>query len=304
MPYVVPPSESAMPGLVFAERITSQLQDRTIGLAHAAIRPAWRAVHIDNGAMSVETPEASAELEGPCVAWLPWEDRNRLRIFAGTVGTHMVVGRTLLDNAIGYKAESADLRSLVERQTFMACEEGSHAARTVIQCFDGMVREVRQGAASSLTVMEAQLRIMLIELWRSQGAPGSYDAAGNPSQRLMNRFSHLVEIRFREHWTVAQYAGAIGISADRLNDICRRNRGVTPKQLITARLATEARLLLENSTHSVEQIAGLLGFPSAAQFNRFFRNCNGLPPGGYRQRVRALSTATGHDRRNRMYEWP
>lgn len=297
-------AESLAPGLVHAERVTSQLRDRTIGLADTAFWPAWRAVYIQNGSIKVRTPEASTELEGPCIAWLPWSNQCRLRICAGTVGAHMVVGSTLLDNAIGYKAESTDLRSLIERHAFVRCGEGSTIALTIPQCFEGIVREVQQGAVSSITVIEALVRIMLIELWRSEGAPGSHEITGNPSQKFMSHFSNLVEIRFREHWSVAEYAQAIGISADRLTDICRRNRGATPKQLIVARLATEARLLLENSTYSVEQIAGLLGFPSAAQFNRFFRNCNGIPPGGYRKRIRGLSSGKPLNRRSNMYEWP
>ena len=304
MPNSALAAESTAVGFVRAEHIASQIQDRTIGVADVAIWPLWRAVYVERGSVRIVSLDATANLDGPCVAWIPWSNDNRLRIYAGTVGAHVAIGGTLLKNVIGYKAESADLRLMIERQTCVSFAENTTMSHIVAQCFDGMVREVQQGAASSLTVIEALLRIMLIELWRARGAPGSYDAANNPSQRFMNSFNNLVETRFREHWTVADYAGAIGISADRLNDICRRNRGTTPKQLIKARLATEARLLLENSTHSVEQIAGLLGFPSAAQFNRFFRNSHDVPPGRYRQRTGSRSSETRRNRGGKLYEWP
>jgi AraC family transcriptional activator of pobA len=112
----------------------------------------------------------------------------------------------------------------------------------------------------------------------------------------------LVERHFRDRWTVARYAAALGVSRDRLGDICRRIRGRSPSDLIAARVAGEARLLLANSTNSVEQIAALLGFHGAANFNRFFRRATGEPPGRYRAR-QARGAPDGPAPR-RPYEWP
>ncbi len=290
-------------GLIKAERIDSLLHDRTIGLADAAEWPFWRAVNVERGRIAIILPGSETVLEGPCFAWIPWSSETRLRIFAGTVGTHVSVGNTLLNNAIGHKPESSDLRSLVRLQTCVSLADDQTSVKTITQCFEGILREAKP-AAFSATVIEALMRIILIELWRAEGAPGSYGAAANPSQRLMNRFNNLVEMRFREHWTVQTYARAIGISADRLNDICRRFTGKTPKRLIMERMGLEARLLLVNSTNSVEHIAGLLGFPSAAQFNRFFKTIHGQPPGTYRQQVLARTPDGSGDRRANMHEWP
>jgi AraC family transcriptional activator of pobA len=237
------------------------------------------------------------------LAWLPWTDEIRLRVAAGSVGVHVLAGRTAVNNAIGHKAESADLRVASDRAIRVSLTGRNRAAETVGQCFDGILREVHENEASSMTVIEAHLRILLISLWRMQGAPVGGTATTPGSRHLMTRFGTLLEAHFRERWTVAEFARRLGISADRLTDACRRTRGEPPKRLIDARTATEARLLLEGSTTSIDQIADALGFPSAAHFNRFFRRAVGTTPGRYRQAVQARQADAGAQG-PALHEWP
>lgn len=288
---------------VRAEPIDSALHPRIIGRADAVFGTSWRTVYVARGMVEVLSDDTPVAIGGPAVAWLPWSEGLRLRIAAGTAGVHVLAGATAVTNAIGYKAESADLRLVAEHRTQLSLAGDERLAETVAQCFDGILREVHGNAASSMTVVEALLRILLITLWRGQGAPAAALHGAPVAQRLMTRFGTLVEAHFRERWTVAAFAERLGISADRLNDICRRARGVTPKQLLDARLATEARLLLENSTHSIDQIAGLLGFPSAGHFSRFFRNAVGVPPGRYRQSMLRRPPREAPVARA-LHEWP
>lgn len=82
--------------------------------------------------------------------------------------------------------------------------------------------------------------------------------------------------------TVARYAQQLGISRDRLNDLCRRAHGRPSDRLIRDRLALEARIYLQSSSLTIDQIAAALGFSSAAQFCRVFSRAEGRPPGRYR----------------------
>ena len=113
----------------------------------------------------------------------------------------------------------------------------------------------------------------------------------------------MIERNFRDRWTVQDYAAALGTSRDRLGDVCQRVRGIGAKDLIDRRVILEARLQLEQSSNSVEQIAGLLGFQSAAQFTTFFRRRMGRPPAAYRAHVQSgRSAGTEHD--GNLFEWP
>jgi AraC family transcriptional activator of pobA len=262
-----------------------------------------RAVLLRRGEIEILSPGASALLAGPAVAWLPWTDEMRLRVAAGSVGVHVLAGQAAVTNAIGYKAESADLRVASDHPVRVTLAGRGRVAETVAQCFDGILAEVHENEASSMTVIEAHLRILLISLWRIQGAPVGGPATAQGSRHLMTRFGTLLEAHFRERWTVGEFARRLGISADRLTDACRRTRGAPPKRLIDARTATEARLLLEGSTTSIDQIADALGFPSGAHFNRFFRRAVGTTPGRYRQAVRARQAETGAQEAA-LHEWP
>lgn len=295
---------AAATNLVRAERIASSLQGRTIGRADILAGPTWRAVYLERGGAEVVSQGRGLDVAAPCIAWLPWTPDCRLRIAPGSAGIHVLAGNASVTNAVGYKAESADLWLVARQQVYVPLAPDGAAARTVSQCVEGILTEFEEGSASSSTAIEAYLRILLIHLWREQGAPGALGSAASPSQRYLMRFNSLVEARFKERWSVAAYADAIGVSADRLNDICRRFRDKTPKQILDDRIETEARLLLENSTHSIEQIAGLLGFPSAANFSRFFRKLSGLPPGRYRREFRNAAQRSLQTNQAALYDWP
>jgi AraC family transcriptional activator of pobA len=225
-------------------------------------------VYVRRGRVDILSDEPAATLVGPSVAWLPWGDGLRLRIAAGTVGVHVLAGAAAVTNAIGYKAESADLRMTADRRIRMSLLDDPRAAETVAQCFGGILEEARGNAVSSPTVIEAFLRILLITLWRGRGAPSAGLRAAPTRQRLMSRFNALLEAHFRERWNVKNFAATLGVSPDRLTDICRRTRGQSPKQIIDPRTTTDASLLLTNSTTPMDQIAHELGFPSAAPWQR------------------------------------
>ncbi len=297
--FPVLPGRSLASDLVRAETIESALQSRLIGRADAVLGTSWRLIYIRRGSVEVLAPEGARTITGPAAAWLPWNDTLRLRLAAGTVGVHVLAGQAIVTNAIGYKSESADIRMAADHPMRLDLAGDPRVHETVAQSVTGILREVQENPVSSMTVIEALLRILLITLWRGQGAPAARSDAGPSSLRIMSRFNMLVEAHFRERWSVLAFAERLGISADRLTDTCKRARGQTPKQVIDTRTAREARLLLETSTHTIDEIAGLLGFTSAANFNRFFKKVTGVPPGRYRKRP-----ATAADGGPPLHEWP
>ncbi len=289
--------------LIRAEPIESGLRPRIIGRADAVLGTSWRALHLRRGEMEVLSPLGAATLAGPAVAWLPWTDGMRVRIAAGSAGVQILAGQAAVTNAIGFKTESPDLKAVAGQTILVPLSAEGRAAEVLGRCFEGILAEVREQGISAMTVIEAHLRILLISLWRIEGPRVGSTAAGSSSRDLSTRFNTLLESHFRERWTVERFAVALGISADRLTDLCRRTRGLPPKAIIDARTAVEARLLLENSTASMDEIAHQLGFSSAAHFNRFFRRAAGTPPGRYRQAARSEPPAAPPLGRE-LHEWP
>ena len=297
------PGRSIASDLIRAEPIESGLRSRIIGRADAVLGASWRALHLRRGEVEILSPDGATGLTGPAALWLPWSDDMRLRIAAGSVGVHVLAGQAAVTNAIGYTAESSDLRAVSGRPIHVALAGEGRTAAVIAECFDGILSEVREQGTSAMTVIEALLRILLISLWRTQGARVAGAGTASPSAGLATRFNTLLEAHFRERWTVERFAQALGISTDRLTDLCRRTRGRSPKEIVDARTVVEARLLLESSTASIDQIAHQLGFSSAAHFNRFFRRVTGEPPGRYRQ-MRQSDPSRAQQFGQAIYEWP
>lgn len=290
--------------LIRAEAFDSSLHARTIGGTGVGEMPAWRLVFLDQGRAELQTGNERLQLDAPCVTWQPWDRDMRVRIAAGAVGMHMLMGSGVLANAIGHKPEAPELRFMTERRVHLALSESPQLARWVRGALALIVAETREEAAASRTVIEAALRIVLVGLWRAQGAPEVQAASGSSTRSYLGQFNTLVEVHFRDRWTVSDYAAALGITPDRLNDICRRGRGRTPREIIAARTGVEARLLLENSLYSLDQIASQLGFPSTAQFNRFFKAVHNVPPGQYRRQHRQRLPHAVPPERGALFEWP
>lgn len=82
------------------------------------------------------------------------------------------------------------------------------------------------------------------------------------------------------------YAGELGISASRLNQISRQHLRRTVTQLAHDRLVLEARRDLGVTDRDVQAIGHRLGFDDPSYFTRFFRRETGLTPLEFRDAVK------------------
>jgi len=111
-----------------------------------------------------------------------------------------------------------------------------------------------------------------------RGRPGGE----SPELRHMRTFEALVRANMRRHWTVADYARAIGLTPTHLSRISRRLTGLPASRFIEARLFQEARRLLAYTRNPVAQVGYELGFHDPAYFSRAFRRHEGTSPIAYR----------------------
>lgn len=286
---------------VRAGALEGALRPRILGLAESLPGPSWCAVLIENGAGAVAGEAQS--ITGPALGWRPWGGRSRIRFEAGAVGTYVLLGESALANAIGHMPESRDLRAIAERVVTVSLAGNRGAMAPMRAAFLGIRRELGSGGAAARAVVEAYLRVILVTVYRAALPDGEEPDRASPSHRTFRRFSALVEQHFRSRWTVNDYAAALGLTRDRLGDVCRRVRGLGPKEVIDRRAMREAQLLLETSGLSVGEIAGALGFASAAPFSRFFARHAAQPPGAYRAAF-LRGAETGVSDPARLFDWP
>lgn len=298
------PGKGPQPVLFHAEVIQSGLQDKVLGGLVDLHARSWWVILLESGQVTISRDGKTMHASGPALLWLPWDRSQRIRARAGTVGGHLVMGETSLANAIGVKPEATDLRVLSERVIHLPLEGRDALHRDISNCFDLILRETDRSAPGSATVIEAQVRVILVMLWRHAARPDDLRQAGGSSSLILQQFRQSLETHFRDRWTVARYAEALNMSADRLHDICRRTLGKSPLRLIHERLGFEAQVLLERSSMTLDQIAEFLGFRSAAQFSNFFKTLHGVRPGAWRRMVRGSGPIAG-PRETRSYaDWP
>jgi AraC family transcriptional activator of pobA len=288
---------------IHAEPIRTGLQPRSLGGLVDLRAPSFRAALVVEGALRLEYGGEPEEAEGPVLVWLPQRAGDRLAALPGSVGAHLALDDTALANAIGAKPEAADLRLLASGVCKLPLADAPGLLADLSAAFDMILSEAAAQRPGSLTIVEAQVRVILVLLWRHAAQPQDVRAAQGAAGLILQRFRQLLETHFRDRWTVARYAGELGITADRLHDICVRSLGTPPLRLIHARLAHEAEALLARSSLSVDQIAAFLGFRSAAQFSRFFKRMAGLPPAAFRASARRSPRDAAPSARS-YAEWP
>jgi AraC-like DNA-binding protein len=223
-------------------------------------------------------------IAAPALLWLGDMKPGRLRLEAGATGLRAQIDDDMLVEAIGDEAHSVALRYLVDRDFTLSLAGHAEALGLIERCLSAAIAERRQPQEASALLLSALLRIVLVSMLRVSGGRESLPGIGE-RMSLLQRFRQLVEMNFRNHWRVARYADALGVSPDRLHAICTDGIGKSPKALVSERLAREAMLRLERSSLTIQQLGHSLGFSDPAHFSSFFRKMTGTPPGRYRRAV-------------------
>ena len=133
----------------------------------------------------------------------------------------------------------------------------------------------------------AQLALVLV--CATAGAPDGTPARRSGPDALVIRFKHLVNSRYREHWSVERYATDLATSAPTLTRACRTVLGRSPAEVVQDRVLLEAMRLLTYTAASISQIALTLGFADPAYFTRVFRTRTGATPSRFRDERRWLA---------------
>lgn len=289
---------------VYAEVFGSGLYDRILGGLVDFPGRTCRCILVATGSLSRLSPDGEETVSAPAILWLPEEVQTRIRARAGSNGILLIVGEGTLTNAIGHKPEAAALRLMAAREFTLELASKPEIEASLGACFAAILSELDKDEAGMETIIEAQIRIMMVSLWRagvSEMAKG-LDQAGN--NLTLETFRHLVESHLRDRWPVKRFAQELGISPDRLHDICTRTLGVPPQRLVLDRLTVEAQALLQRSHQTLDQIADYLGFRSTPQFSVFFKTQTGIPPGAFRKAAQRKDDATQVMQSRTYADWP
>lgn len=290
-------------------RIESGLSERTIALARREEGLSRVLVLLDDGEGRLQCEAGETGMDerviiAPSLAWLARPNRCRLRLQAGSTGHVVEIADDTLMRAVGDFAESAALMFMADRDLSLPLGERKPARQRIRDSLDAVLEETGRPQTGSTMAIVAHLRIILVQMVRICGIEETAAAGRGEDAHFLQRFRQLVEGHFREHWPVARYADALGVTPDRLHAICTRELGRSPKALIAERLAREAAMALERSTLSIEQLSHALGFRDPAHFSHFHKRMTGLAPGRFRKMLGNTSAGSGDFSPPSFADWP
>jgi AraC family transcriptional regulator, transcriptional activator of pobA len=140
-----------------------------------------------------------------------------------------------------------------------------------------------RAAQHHLGLLTVWLERQILQAGGAEPLPGRSAAA----QKLVARYSTLLERDFRSRMAVADFAAALGVTPTHLSRACRTTCGRSAHMLLEDRLLFEARRLLTETRLPIKDVASHLGYTSAGYFTRAFQKAAGMTPSAFRKRPAA-----------------
>lgn len=154
--------------------------------------------------------------------------------------------------------------------------------------FDAIDREGRSERKFTNRALDCHLGLLSVWFLRhDEGTGRRLLPQDSARRRLMRRFVKLLDERYADKNSVADYAGALSVTTTHLSRVCRQTTGKPASTLIQDRVLEVARSQLSGSDQRVSEIAANLGFGNAAYFSRLFTQKTGRSPSNYRQQARS-----------------
>lgn len=285
-----------------AERLEPAVFRRSLRLRKGHYQPFSHVFLLLEGNCEVVIEDVITTIRGPSLVFLPSDTDDHVAIAAGAQMLLVGFAPELQTEAIGDAVESPMLRIFTEQPLLL--EEASEVKSELLPLLEGFLSELARPDRSSRMVLAAFLRLILMTGWRASGGQDMHGAAQSDETSYVQRYRQLVEVNFRRHWSVSAYAEAIGITPDRLHAICQRSLGRSPLQLLHERLLQEAKLRLERSARTAQEISDSLGFRDPTYFSHFFKRKTGLSPAAYRALSRSAAPADAPVLSANYADWP
>lgn len=89
---------------------------------------------------------------------------------------------------------------------------------------------------------------------------------------------------YNQNINIEEYAASKGMSVSYFIRNFKKYTGETPVQFLTSLRMTNAQILLETTTYSINEIAGIVGYGNPLYFTRLFHKLKGCSPSEYRKR--------------------
>jgi len=165
------------------------------------------------------------------------------------------------------------------RESLVTDEFVSETARTI-------AREIAREKLGHGLMLDALVRQLIIHLLRShltvrKSAQVELSRAG-PVDRRLRRALEFMHDNYSRELSLEEIAASAYLSEYHFARLFKQITGVTPHVYLANFRLERARRLLAETTFSISEIAGMVGYQSQSHFTKIFKSVTGVTPRAYR----------------------
>lgn len=136
----------------------------------------------------------------------------------------------------------------------------------------------------SLMNTQPEIRDHLLGLLSNLLPLPSSEASLKVLDRRLEKAVSLMTHHLANQWSMAELADQVHLSQSQLTQLFRRQLGVTPRQyLVKMRVKKAKELIMDNPSHSLDQVAELVGSGDASNLIRQFHKHLGVSPSQFKK---------------------
>ena len=168
----------------------------------------------------------------------------------------------------------------VHKARFINIEESDVSIFT--EQFETIIKEVNDNSDAQKDLIEAHLRILLIQALRRVDKSGSVSKEKASNDSVVAEFISLVDREYKKIHAVEDYASLLFISPKTLSKKLKQLNYKSPLKVIRDRIILQAKRELRYTKKTIKEIAFELGFEDPAYFTRLFKKAEDRTPLQYR----------------------
>lgn len=156
-----------------------------------------------------------------------------------------------------------------------------HEPTVIRQLFELLEKEAQVGQMFGNAIVEGLLKSILAKILQYQ----SHQLPDKKYLALYTQFLNLLITKQLYNQKTAEFAQQLNVSAEVLNEICKKTVGKSAKELIVEFTIAEAKRYLRYTPLTITEIAYQLQFNDASYFVKFFKQHTQLTPETYRNQA-------------------
>jgi len=243
-------------------------------------------LYVTAGSTEVVMDDAKWHARSPCLLVIPARTVHSLYSTSDINGTVITAAQGFLESLAG--VAMPELVAMMHKPDVLLLDASGPHAETLMPLMLAIEREWRTHAAGQMAAGMALIIALLVQIFRIANTQRLPAVPGNSRKATqVQKFRALVDMHFKDHLGIDDYAATLGITAGQLSRISREVLGMSPLDVINARVIHEAQRDLVYTSSTVKQLAASLGFDDEGYFGRFFRKHTGCSPKEFRMNALA-----------------